>query len=167
LSFATGKAQPPKKLISAINIAFAALPTKENVMKNVFKSFIGFLLALAASSAVAQNAIQVKVPFAFSAAQQALPAGDYRVTLDRAVDRITIRGEGSGAILFVTPAVDLNDRRSFLRFQRFGNDWILTTAAFSGSTQELSTEQVEKRFLAQGNLADRKAMVEIPTQPLN
>ena len=115
-------------------------------MKNIVKSFIGFLIALAATSAVAQNAIQVKVPFAFSAAEQILPAGDYRVTLDRAVDRVTVRGENTGAIFFVTPAVDLKDSRSFLRFQRFGNDWVLTTAAFSGSTQELSTEKVEKRF---------------------
>jgi hypothetical protein len=108
-----------KRLTSAINTAFAALPTKENVMKNMVKSFIGFLVALAASSAVAQNAIQVKVPFVFSAAEQTLPAGDYRVTLDRAVDRVTLRGENTGAILFVTPAVDLNNRRSFLRLPAF------------------------------------------------
>jgi hypothetical protein len=167
LPFATRKGQRPKKITSAINIAFAALPTKENVMKNIARSFIGFLVALAATSAVAQNEIQVKVPFAFSAAQRTLPAGDYRVTLDRAVERVTLRGENTGAILFVTPAVELKDDRSFLRFQRFGNDWVLTTAAFSGSTQELSTDKVERRFLAQENLADRKAMVEIPTQPLN
>ena len=136
-------------------------------MKNMVKSFIAFLVALAATSAVAQNAIQVKVPFAFSAAEQTLPAGDYLVTLDRAVDRVTVRGENTGAIFFVTPAVDLKDSRSFLRFQRFGNDWVLTTAAFSGSTQELSTEKVEKRFLAQQNLTDRKAMVEIPMQPVD
>jgi hypothetical protein len=107
------------------------------------------------------------VPFAFSAAEKTLPAGDYRVTLDRAVDRVTLRGENTGAILFVTPAVDLKDGRSFLRFQRFGKDWVLTTAAFSGSTQELSTAKVEKSFLAQQNPADRKAMVEIPMQPLD
>ena len=136
-------------------------------MKNMIKSFIGFLVALAATSAIAQNSIQVKVPFAFSADQQTLSAGDYRVTLDRATDRLTLRGESSGVILFVTPSVDLQDRRSFLRFQRFGNEWILTAAAFSGSTQELSTENVEKRILARQNLADAKAMVEIPTQPLN
>ena len=136
-------------------------------MKNIVKSFMTFLLALAATSAVAQNAIQVKVPFAFSAAEQTLPAGDYRVTLDRAVGRVTLRGENTGAILFVTPAVDLQDRRSFLRFQHFGNDWVLTTAAFSGSTQELVTEKVKRRFLAQRNLADQKAMVDIPTQPLD
>jgi len=134
-------------------------------MKNKVKSFVGFVVVLAATSAIAQNAIQVKVPFAFSAAEQTLPAGDYRVTLDRAVDRVTLRGENTGAIFFVTPAVDLKDSRSFLRFQRFGNDWVLTTAAFSGSTQELSTEKVEKRFLAQQNLTERKAMVEIPMQP--
>ena len=136
-------------------------------MKNMIKSFIGLLLAVAATSAVAQNSIQVKVPFAFSAAQQTLPAGDYRLTLDRATDRLMLRGEGSGVILFVTPSVDLQDRRSFLRFQRFGNEWILTAAAFSGSTQELSTENVEKRILARQNLADAKATVEIPTQPVN
>jgi len=136
-------------------------------MKNMVKSFIGFLVALAATSAVAQNAIQVKVPFAFSAAQQTLPAGNYRVTLDRAVDRVTLRGEDTGAIFFVTPSVDLKDRRSFLRFQRFGNDWVLTTAAFSGSTQQLSTKKVEERFLAQQNLTDRKAMIELPMQPVD
>ena len=136
-------------------------------MKNKVRSFIGFVVVLAATSAVAQNAIQVKVPFAFSAAQQTLPAGDYRVTLDRAVDRVTVRGENTGAIFFVTPAVDLKDSRSFLRFQRFGNDWVLITATFSGSTQELSTEKVEKRFLAQQNLTERKAMVEIPMQPVD
>jgi hypothetical protein len=136
-------------------------------MKNIVKSFIGFLIALAATSALAQNAIQVKVPFAFSAAEQTLPAGDYRVTLDRAVDRVTLRGENTGAIFFVTPAADLKDGRSFLRFQRFGNDWVLTTAAFAGSTQELSTEKAERNFLAQQNLPDSKAMVEIPMQPVN
>jgi hypothetical protein len=136
-------------------------------MKNMVKSFIGFLIALAATSALAQNAIQVKVPFAFSAAEQTLPAGDYRVTLDRAVDRVTVRGENTGAIFFVTPAADLKDGRSFLRFQRFGTDWVLTTAAFGGSTQELSTEKAERNFLAQQNLPDRKAMVEIPMQPVD
>jgi len=136
-------------------------------MKNMVKSFIGFLVALAATSAVAQNEIQVKVPFAFSAAQRTLPAGDYRVTLDRAVERVTLRGENTGAILFVTPAVELKDDRSFLRFQRFGNDWVLTTTAFSGSTQDLSIEKVRKKFLAEQNLADQKAMVEIPTQPVD
>jgi len=136
-------------------------------MKNMVKSFIGFLVALAATSAVAQNAIQVKVPFAFSAAQQTLPAGNYRVTLDRAVDRVTLRGEDTGAIFFVTPSVDLKDRRSFLRFQRFGNDWVLTTVAFSGSTQQLSTKKAEQRFLAQQNLADRKAMIELPMRPVD
>ena len=136
-------------------------------MKNIAKSFIGFLLALAATSAVAQNEIQAKVPFAFSAAQRTLPAGDYRVTLDRAVARVMLRGENTGAILFVTPAVELKDGRSFLRFQRFGNDWVLTTTAFSGSTQDLSIEKVRKKFLAEQNLADQKAMVEIPTQPVD
>jgi len=136
-------------------------------MKNIARSFIGFLVALAATSAVAQNEIQVKVPFAFSAAQRTLPAGDYRVTLDRAVERVTLRGENTGAILFVTPAVELKDDRSFLRFQRFGNDWVLTTTAFSGSTQDLSIEKVRKKFLAEQNLADQKAMVEIPTQPVD
>ena len=125
------------------------------------------MVALAASSAVAQNSIQVKVPFAFSAAEQTLPAGDYRVTLDREVKRVTLRTEGSGAMLFATPSVDIHNGRSFLRFQRFGNDWVLTTAAFSGSTQELFTERLEKTFLARQNRPDQKAMVEIPTQPVD
>ena len=136
-------------------------------MKNTIKSFIGFLVALAATSAMAQNSIQAKVPFAFSAAQQTLPAGDYRVTLDRATDRVTLRGEGSGAIFFVTPSVDLQNGRSFLRFQRFGDDWTLISAAFSGSTQELSTENVERKILARRKLTDEKATIEIPLQPVD
>jgi len=78
------------------SLAFIALLTEEQVTRNVARSFIVFYAVLAATSAIAQNSIQV-IPFAFSAAQQTLPAGDDRITLDRELNLVSVRGENAVA----------------------------------------------------------------------
>ena len=102
-------------------------------MKNVIKSFGALALVLAAISASAQPSTQVSVPFAFAAAGQIFPAGDYRVSLDESNDVVTLRGQDLKTIFLLTaPGDSVPDDRRVLRFQHDGDDWSLQGIAFDG-----------------------------------
>jgi hypothetical protein len=100
------------------------------MMRSVIRSFAALAVVLAAISANAQHSIRVSVPFAFAAAEQILPAGDYRLSHNESGDLVTLSGQELKTTLLLTAAGDrFQDGRSVLRFERHGNEWSLQEIA--------------------------------------
>jgi len=71
--------------------------------------------------------------FAFAAAGQMFPAGDYRVSLDESNQIVSLRGQDLKTIFLLTaPGDRFQDERSVLRFQRDGNEWSLQGVVIDG-----------------------------------
>jgi hypothetical protein len=88
------------------------------------------LIVLSAGAASAQDALIVKVPFAFEVKGRTLPAGQYRVEQEQGL--LTIRGEhGTRGNVFVlgTPAGghDPSGDTPVLTFQRYENGYRLAS----------------------------------------
>ena len=109
-------------------------------MRNVIRSLgiLGLALAGIAGHAQASDLMQVSVPFAFEAGGKAMPAGNYRIMLDQRSDLMTISGGGVlAAILGTAPGDQLYHQRSFLRFERDGDKWLLHRISFAGTAQRV------------------------------
>ena len=117
-------------------------------MRNVIRSLGMLALALLGVSTHmrASDLVQVTVPFAFQAADKVLPAGDYRFSLDQKSDLVTITGSKVfGAILLTVPGDQLHNERSFLRFQRYGDQWFLHEVSFAGTAQQVGSSRTLKK----------------------
>ena len=107
-------------------------------MRNVSRILAALALTLAAAAASGQNAtvVQANVPFAFEAAGQAMPAGDYRISLNLVNGLVLITGPDRHSISFLSSYQGrLLEGSSYLRFVRDGNDSFLREVSFSGSAQ--------------------------------
>ena len=117
-------------------------------MRNVIRSLgiLGLALAGITACARASESVQVTVPFAFQAAGKVLPVGDYRFSLDQKSDLVTITGSKVfGAILLTVPGDQLHNERSFLRFQRYGDEWLLHEISFAGTAQQVGSSRTLKK----------------------
>lgn len=131
---------------------------------------IGLMMALAFLAAAqfvrAQEPVQAKIPFAFTAGDATLPAGEYRVEkVNSASPALLIRcTEGSPAIMVVTsPAtVKAPQQKSKLIFHRYGNRYYLAQVWSAGSSRgrELRKSSVEKeQLLARNEKPDQVTIV--------
>ena len=100
------------------------------------------LLALSAGVASAQApGLRADVPFAFTAADQLLPAGEYRYSLDTTQTFVRIVEEYGNKIWLVRLVAGDPDRRQsnidkgLLRFTRAGDRYYLNALWLSGSAQ--------------------------------
>jgi hypothetical protein len=117
-------------------------------MKNVIRNLGVLALALAGltAHALASDSVRVTVPFAFRASDQVLPAGDYRVSLDHSRDLVTISGDKVFATILLTSQGDtVHNDRSFLRFERYGDEWLLHQITFAGTAQQVGTSRNWKK----------------------
>ncbi|HVW07042.1 MAG TPA: hypothetical protein VHC90_00580 [Bryobacteraceae bacterium] len=97
-------------------------------MKKAIYTLITFA-AFAASAFAMQEALAVKVPFAFKAGTTTLPAGDYRIT-EASPGVLLIRGEKTAvfvprAVLFGDPA---ETGKARVTFTRTGDHYVLENA---------------------------------------
>ena len=114
-------------------------------MKNIIRSFGALAIALAAISARAQPSTQVTVPFAFAAAGQMFPAGDYRLSFDTSNAVVSLRGEDLRTIFLMTaPGASVPDDRRVLRFQHDGDDWSLQGIAFDGIIRRVPMAKMKR-----------------------
>jgi hypothetical protein len=117
-------------------------------MRNVIRTLGILALAVAGITAHARASdfVQATVPFAFRASGQALPAGDYRFSLNHSGDLVTISGHNlSTTMLLTTPGDQLHNDRSFLRFERYGDEWLLHQISFAGMEQQVGSSRNLKK----------------------
>ena len=118
-------------------------------MKNIIRSFGALAVVLAAISASAQPSTQVSVPFAFAAAGQMFPAGDYRVSLDESNQIVSLRGQDLKTIFLLTaPGDRFQDERSVLRFQHDGNEWSLQGVVIDGLIHPVPLGKAKRQMIA-------------------
>ena len=119
-------------------------------MKNTWLRMTGMLaLALLATTQAvrAQEPVVANIPFAFTAGDAALPAGEYRVQkVNNGSPALLIRcTEGSPAIMLMTSAAATSgSQESKLIFHRYGNRYFLAQVWSAGRGRELPKSAQEK-----------------------
>jgi hypothetical protein len=119
-------------------------------MKKLIRNLIQVALLVAAVSAFAQDsrATRVKVPFPFVAMGKNWPAGDYKLQLSAEHRSLTLNSPtGRIAAVLTTPQRYVDG--SYLRFHRFGEQWVLQEVALGGKLQTLLSGKND-RALAKG-----------------
>ena len=120
-------------------------------MTKQIRSFVVLAFLLMAASAFGQSmrAIRANVPFSFEAAGRTWPAGDYKVQFDVATGAMTLTSYGiRPAIVFpISKDEAPQGTRTYLRFQRSGDTWILTQASFGDTLQALKLNRAERELL--------------------
>lgn len=131
---------------------------------------IGLMLALAFLAAAqfvrAQEPVLAKIPFAFTAGDTPLPAGEYRVEkVGVSSPALLIRcTEGSPAIMVVTSPATVNapQQESKLVFRRYGNRYFLAQVWSAGSSrgrQLRESAKEKKQVLARTEAPDQVTIV--------
>jgi hypothetical protein len=119
-------------------------------MKKHIASLFGFTLLLAAASAHAQitQTVRVKVPFPFIAAGQNMPAADYSVQITKDTGLIILRSPDRSAtalsIRNVHPGKESFE--SYLKFERYGDSWVLEEVNHDGADQVLPKTRIEQQL---------------------
>src|SRR5215831_4397700 len=138
-------------------------------MKKVFfRITIMWALAfIAATQAVrAQEPVLVNIPFAFTAGEKALPAGEYRVQKQANGSlMLLIQLTDRSAVAFV-PSIaaqgNAPQTQSKLVFHRYGNRYFLSKVWIAGYLQgsELpQTQQEKEQAIARNEIADQVTIV--------
>ena len=116
------------------------------------RSFAGLAVLLTAIAASGQIAHQARatVPFSFVAGATSSPAGDYRVSVDKDRNTVTLISNSSKPIVFLTiSAWPSPDGRTYLRFHQYGEHWFLERVAINGVAQEVPiAKRVKEVFTA-------------------
>jgi hypothetical protein len=118
-------------------------------MMKQLRSLIGVALLLTAVSAFAQttHAIRVKVPFPFVTAGKSWPAGDYRVQIRTENSTVTLNSSGMASATVLTNTDDRSGvRRTYLRFQRYADHWVLQEVTLDGTAQVLTSVELESEL---------------------
>jgi hypothetical protein len=134
----------------------------EEVMKKHITGLFGLALLLAAASAQAQIAqtIQVAIPFPFVTAGQTMPAADYSLQITRDSGLVILSSiTGKSAAQITTKDYRPKEvEKSYLRFQRYGNTWVLKEVTLGGMAQVLPMGKVERQ-LAQVNPSRQQTLM--------
>ena len=136
--------------------------------KAIFR--IGLMLALAFLAAAqfvrAQEPVLASIPFAFTAGDTALPAGEYRVEKVRQGSAVVVirSTHGSPAIMVMTSPAASNgpQEKTKLIFHRYGNHYFLAQVWSAGSDRgrELPKSAKEKeQALAAHNAAPEQVTI--------
>ena|SRR5437762_10322992 len=118
-------------------------------MTRQIRSLIGVVLLLVAVSAFAQTAhtIRVKVPFPFVTAGKSWPAGDYRVQIRTDNSTVTLNSPGMASATVLTTTDDRSgERRTYLRFQRYADHWVLQEVTIDGMAQVLTSGELNSEL---------------------
>lgn len=138
--------------------------------KSLFRIAALTALAFVAATQVAQaqQPIVVDIPFAFTAGEKALPAGEYRV--EKAAQgtlALMIRRSDGSEGAFVTPmptAKSEPEKQSKLIFHRYGNQYFLSqiwVAGYAQGSQLRESAREKEKALSASNDAPEKIKVTI------
>ena len=101
---------------------------KSNIAKRMM-AVIGLMILVSAASAFAQTApLRANIPFAFTAGEQVLPAGVYRVVIDSQFRRLDVRSINaiSGVVLSANKQFrGHSPDTATLIFHKYGNTYFL------------------------------------------
>ena len=138
-------------------------------MKNAICRITGILaLALLAATQTvrAQEPVLVNIPFAFTAGQMTLPAGEYRVQDLRVGSSVLViqRTDASASMLVTSMATSANgpQDKTKLIFHRYGNKYFLAQVWRAGETlgRELPKSATEKeQAIARNEAPDQVTIV--------
>ena len=118
-------------------------------MTKQIRSLIGVALLLTAVSAFTQttHTIRIKVPFPFVAAGKSWPAGDYRMQIRTDNNTVIVNSPGRASATVLTTADDRSgERRTYLRFQRYVDHWVLHEVALDGMARVLTSGELESEL---------------------
>ena len=138
-------------------------------MKKAFCRITGILALalLAAYSVRAQEPVLVNIPFAFTAGQMTLPAGEYRVrNMVQAPAALLIqRTDGSASTFVMSNGVEANgpQTQSRLIFRRYGESYFLSQVWMEGHARGRevppSAKEKEQALLARNQAPDQVTIV--------
>ena len=125
------------------------------------------LALLATQVGRAQEPVLANIPFAFTAGEVTLPAGEYRVqkVIEGSAALLIRCTEGSPAIMVMTSPAEANgpQEKSKLIFHRYGNRYFLAQVWSAGSSRgrELrkSAKEKEQGLLAHNGRPDQVTIV--------
>ncbi len=119
-------------------------------MKKHIAALFGFALLLAAASAHAQitRTVQVTVPFPFVVAGRTMPAADYSVKITQDTGLIILTTPGRSAIVLSNTNEHAREEtgKSYLKFEHYGNDWVLEEVTYDGTQQILHRSKIEQQL---------------------
>jgi hypothetical protein len=123
-------------------------------MKNYIRSLVslfGLVLLAAAVSAHAQitETIQVKVPFPFVAAGKAWPAAEYKIKITQPTGLLTLSAANVGPAIVMSNTNEhpgMEGGKTYLKFERYGDSWVLEEVAYDGTEQVLHRSKIEQRL---------------------
>lgn len=103
------------------------------------------LFAATAASAPAQfdHRAELNVPFSFAAAGRTYPAGHYTVTLDNQTGQVMLSSWPNSAVLVTTPGDKISSWDSYLKFQGYGDRWVLREVNVSGTIRLVKPGKLE------------------------
>jgi hypothetical protein len=119
-------------------------------MKKHIAGLFSFALLLAAASAHAQitQTVRVQVPFPFVAAGQNMPAADYSVKITKDTGLIILSSPGRSVIALSIRDVHPGKEsfKSYLKFERYGDSWVLEGVNHDGADQVLRRSKIEQQL---------------------
>ena len=120
-------------------------------MKKHIAGLFGFGLLLAAASAHAQitETIQVKVPFSFVAAGKTFPTADYTIKITQPTGLVTLTAANVGPAIVMSNTNEhpgMQGGKTYLKFERYGDSWVLEEVAYDGTEQVLHRSKIEQRL---------------------
>jgi hypothetical protein len=125
---------------------------KFNAPRRVLLAVTALILLTAVAASAQTTILRANVPFAFYAADKALPPGEYVVTMDAAFNRVTLlRADGTDAAVLLSrtsEAAGTAMESSALVFYRYGNASFLRQAWRAGQMQrfEWPASKLEKEL---------------------
>jgi len=119
-------------------------------MKKHIVALFGFALLLAAASAHAQitDTVLVSIPFPFVVAGRTMPAADYSVKITQYTGLISLTTPGRSAIVLsnTNEHPGRETGKSYLKFERYGDSWVLEEVTYDGTEQVLRRSKIEKQL---------------------
>jgi hypothetical protein len=129
---------------------------KTQVLSKVLVAGLAIAILAVCGFAGSQSVVmKVKVPFAFSAGDVTLPAGEYTITKENARGTLLIQGSQANEVCLVQTFSGITyvpDGNGSLLFKRYGDQYFLSQVfpAFAEAGQKLPVSKMEKEYIAGG-----------------
>lgn len=122
-------------------------------------------LALLAVSASAQivNKVEVNVPFSFAAAGRTWNAGTYKVDIRPDNGLAALHSNESGSRTFLTQSSQPQSagNQTAVRFERYGEQWVLQSIIVAGTQAEVLPSKFEKELMSRKRSATRTIVAQL------
>jgi hypothetical protein len=126
-------------------------------------SLIGLaLLAVVSASAQITNRVEVTVPFSFVAAGTTWAAGTYKLDLKPGTGLVMIQSQDSGSRFLMTQGGQFPDNGNMrVRFQRYGNQWLLRAILGAGMQADVLPGKFERELMSRKSAESRTVLAHL------